>query len=117
MTTIGNGGENTTEKPERWWEYDAPEVAWWDQDIDLTDYESVITLYDADSNEIGSNTKEDWMQELLEPKEVLLVTYGYSNLDIINALIEIGEFGEQYDPENEYHDPFGDNSHEYDGNG
>lgn len=60
------------------------------------DWEPEIDLYDANNVFIGSNTKEEWMQELLEPKEVLLVTYGYSNLDIIDALIELGEW-DDYD--------------------
>lgn len=51
-----------------------------------------VTLLDANNEVIGSMSKETWFDELLEGKEYIQQTYGYSHEDLIAALERAGQW-------------------------
>jgi len=84
---IGGGGfgpEPPYEDPGYWEE---PEPEPWEPEYDL---------YDPTGQYIGSNTLDGWIQEVREPREYLMMKYGYSPIDMIMAL-EAANLWDDYD--------------------
>lgn len=71
--------------------YEPPQGGLWDD----WEPEDVIDLYDANYQYIGSHTKEDWFEILLQDRATVEGDYGYSNLDIIDALEHAGEWDQE----------------------
>jgi len=85
---IGGGGGFFDEPPYQdpgYWEEPEPEP--WEPEYDL---------YDRTGQYIGSNTLEDWIQEVREPREYVMAKYGYSPIDIILEL-EAANLWDDYD--------------------